>query len=64
MVSRKDYVAIAALVRDLADTTSDPTQAVDIAVRDLIDGLANLFAGDNPNFNREKFIHAALGGDQ
>lgn len=59
-MSRKDYEAIAALLRDHADTLSDPTQAPDIAVRDLMDGMADLFAADNPNFDRERFLKAAL----
>lgn len=63
-MSKKDYEAIAALLRDHADTTADPTQAVDIAVRDLVDGMADLFYADNPRFNREKFILAALGGNE
>lgn len=62
-MSRKDYVAFAALLRDHAQTTADPTQATDIAVRDLVDGIADLFEQDNPNFNRERFIEAALGSD-
>jgi hypothetical protein len=60
-VSRKDYVAIAALLHDHAQTTADPTQAVDIAVRDLVDGIADLFAQDNPNFDRRRFDKAVFG---
>lgn len=60
-MSKKDYVAIAALLRDHAETIMDPTQAPDIALRDLVDGVADLFAADNPRFDRERFLNAALG---
>jgi hypothetical protein len=60
-MSRKDYVAIAALLRDHANTLSDPTQAWDIAVADLVNDVADLFAADNPNFDRRRFLEAATG---
>lgn len=60
-MSRKDYVAFAALLADHGDTLSDPTQASDIAWRDLVDDVADLFAKDNPNFDRARFLRAALG---
>lgn len=58
MMTRKHYTQIAALVEDLAITTSDPTQAPDIAVADFVHGLANMFAADNPNFDRVRFVTA------
>lgn len=57
-MSRKDYVRIAALVRDLGDTLSDPTQATDIAMRDFIGELANMLKEDNPNFDKQRFYEA------
>lgn len=59
-MSRKDYVAIAALLSDYARTTSDPTQAEDIAFADLVDGFIHLFQQDNPNFNAERFREAII----
>jgi hypothetical protein len=58
MMTRKHFIAVAALIKGLADTTADPAQATDIAVRDVADGLADLFAKDNPNFDRARFLTA------
>jgi hypothetical protein len=60
-MSRKDYVAFAALLREHADTIMDPTQAPDIALADLVNGVADVFAADNPNFDRRRFLEAATG---
>lgn len=57
-MSRKHYIAVAAILRGLYETTGDPTQAVDIAVRDVLDDFANLFAQDNPAFDRARFLAA------
>lgn len=58
MMTRTHYENIAALVNDLATTTSDPSQAADIAVSDFIDDLADYFFADNPRFDRKKFLTA------
>ena len=57
-MTRRHFIAVAAIVRALVSTTADPTQATDIAVRDLVDDLADYFATENPNFNRARFIRA------
>lgn len=57
-MTRKHFEALAAMVRDLASTTADPTQAVDIAVRDHADTLAKFCATQNPNFDRARFLKA------
>lgn len=58
MMSRKHYESVANMVARLDATLSDPTQAPDIAVRDHADDLADLFADDNPAFDRDRFIRA------
>lgn len=58
-MSKKHYIALAALLKDLADTTADPTQAVDIAVRDFADELTRMLKADNPAFDRQRFLEAA-----
>lgn len=58
-MSRKDYVAIAAVIRlyvGLADANT-----LD-ALRGVARGMADIFANDNPRFNRDRF-YAACGMD-
>lgn len=57
-MTKKHFIRLARLLREHADTTADPTQAVDIAVRDLIDGVADMCAETNPAFDRRRFIEA------
>ena len=66
MMTRKDYIAIAKVIRGvLQDLTDDEcmksedglTVAVYIAA--IGHGLANHMEQDNPNFNRSKFIEAS-----
>ena len=66
MMTRKDYIAIAEVIRGvLQDLTDDEcmksedglTVAVYIAA--IGHGLANYMEQDNPNFNRGKFIEAS-----
>ena len=55
-MSRKDYIAVAGLIRSrLVDTgdTVDQWNAIAFA-----DGMADLFAGDNPRFDRGRFLVA------
>jgi hypothetical protein len=54
---------MAAIFRRLVETTADPTQAVDIAVRDLVDEMADYFATQNSNFDRARFIAACGFGE-
>lgn len=58
--SQRHYVRIAGVLRDFIATTSDPTQARDIAEADLIDALADLFESDNERFDRRRFRAACL----
>lgn len=58
-MSRKDYVAIAAVIRlyvGLADANT-----LD-ALRGAARGIADVFAADNPRFDRDRFL-AACGMD-
>lgn len=52
-MSKKDYVAIAAILK-FAGLASVSEQR-----RQIICGLANLFARDNERFDTEKFLEAA-----
>lgn len=61
-MTRKHYEAVAAVIRDEVDSVSDlPTvQAVivRISLLNVADGLADVFAADNPRFDRERFLAA------
>jgi hypothetical protein len=59
MMSRKDYVAFAAELaaqRKHFLTCSDKVSAY--AVESVADGIANVFAADNPRFDRVRFLAA------
>lgn len=53
-MSRKDYEALAAAIRAAKDVPGDPYRAV-------VDNLLDALAADNPRFDRERFLAAALG---
>lgn len=60
-MSRKDYVAIAAAIREAVRFTEvDPD---DVVVMQITQNIANVLEDENPNFNRERFLAAALGGN-
>ena len=75
MMTRKDYEAIASIIRDvLQDITDEPcmqSETVDTTVWPNVglvvasyvaaigDGLANYMEYDNPNFSRSKFTEAS-----
>ena len=55
MTSRKDYEAIASIIKDNYDIS---TKSVKFVLRDMTDQIAQYFANDNPQFNRLIFINA------
>lgn len=65
-MTRKDYVAVA---RALATTKpeisvmlhGDSYEKVKTARQDIIDRIADVFAADNPRFNRKRFYSACEG---
>lgn len=64
-MSRKDYVVFAKVFRgqyDLAIKHSQPQSALTVVA--LARQVADAFAADNPNFDRERFLVAALGEDK
>jgi len=54
-MSRKDYVAIAAILHDIDTEYDDGEEAV---VRVIARELADYFKSDNPNFDRDRFYEA------
>jgi hypothetical protein len=58
-MSRKDYVALAAAIRDEYRLWDGETSGSD-AVENVAKNIADALAGDNPNFDRERFLAAAL----
>lgn len=66
-MSRKDYAAVAAVLRDALDTIREDEELgvaddiePDAVVMTVAYGLSDVFAADNPHFDRERFIAAAL----
>lgn len=58
-MSRKDYVALAEAIRRQYDAST--TDEALRAVRNVALMQAAVFAEDNPNFDRRRFLEAALG---
>lgn len=56
MTSKKHYIAVAATVAELLSLTVDCDERRGIEF--LVVRLAEIYAADNPNFNREKFLEA------
>ena len=71
-MTRKDYVLIASAIRESAPTISEsglvkrgPASGA-VSVRgsvclDIANALADRLQGNNPRFDRERFLRAALG---
>ena len=53
MLSRKDYEAISRIIQGI---TTAPDLVIDH--QELVERLAEYFAGDNPRFDKERFIEA------
>ena len=61
-MSRKDYVAVAAIIRAEVETVpahDDEGAAVFKAVSRVAEAMADHFAQDNPEFRRQQFMTAA-----
>jgi len=56
MTSKKHYVAVAETVSGLLAVTPDCDERRGIEL--LVERLANIYADDNPNFNRNRFLKA------
>ena len=62
-MSRKDYVKVAAIIKDSLPVTGarDPQEyraGVEDASKSIANDLARLFAQDNPRVDRERFFEA------
>jgi len=57
MMTRKDYVATAKILRDYYENNPVEISDFKYMVLDFVD----MFAEDNPNFNEEKFLQAVYG---
>jgi hypothetical protein len=53
MMTRKDYVAVADILSGYSNAMID-----NFWWEDLVNDFALMFAEDNPNFNRKKFLEA------
>ena len=58
-MTRKDYVAIASAIL-YAKTKLTPTAAPSTVLLFVADKIADVMAKDNPRFDRERFLCAAL----
>jgi len=55
MMTRKDYIATADILDVLVSTATDETIG---DVLDAVDAFADMFANDNPRFDRKRFVNA------
>lgn len=62
MMTRKTYVATAAVVRreldGLAGMATVPATLCRLTLLGTAEGLADMFAADNPRFDRDRFLDA------
>lgn len=58
-MSKKDFAAIAGILRQQADGEDEITRG---AIYELADNMADYFAEACPNFNHERFEKAVKGG--
>ena len=58
-MTRKHYVMVANSIRSDVDNTNSMDGLS--AIQNVAYGLATAFAMDNPRFDRERFLNAALG---
>ena len=55
MMTRKDYVATADILEVLVTTATDESFP---DIQDAVDAFAEMFANDNPRFDRKRFVEA------
>lgn len=55
-MSRKDYVAFARIIKTNLEISHSPLERV--TVKGVATDMADLFAADNPRFDRQKFLTA------
>ena len=64
-MSRKDYVAIATAVHDQLELFDAPDEEpYRLGIEFVTFRIADVLADDNPNFDRERFLDAAIGLDR
>jgi len=60
-MTKKDYIIIAKVINASRATWSIDTAPLAItAIEDVAQALAGALAGDNPHFDREKFLTACI----
>lgn len=60
MTTRKDYRAIAEIIKEAGEDYNGGTPA-DVLLISIEEQLADYFESDNPKFKRDKFIKACNG---
>ena len=60
-MTRKDYVNFAAMLKEnraMAGSTKNATLITNATVNWIAEDMAHIFADDNPNFDRARFLAA------
>lgn len=57
-MTRKDYVAIAKVVKSEVNHWDDKQPQVLSAITSIADGLSSVFRADNLNYDRNRFLDA------
>ena len=55
MMTRKDYVSTAQILNNCDLWVSEPNALYDLALE-----FSKMFASDNPNFDKDRFLNAVL----
>lgn len=61
-MSRKHYRDFADVIKDILENYPDGD--ANVAIREIAYGMCSVFKRDNSNFDRQKFLDAALKSDK
>ncbi len=59
MMTRKDYVATANILKDFFDPNARDNQ--NAVIIELVNDFSEMFLKDNPRFDRNRFANAVMG---
>jgi hypothetical protein len=57
-MTKKDYMKIAAMIKNTYGTLECSDSGMEYCLSDLVQGLAVVFASDNPRFDQGRFLKA------
>lgn len=59
-MTRKDYIEVAKILNSYAVAAQESNLVSSFVIKSIADDFADLFANDNPNFDRTRFENAVM----